>query len=306
MEYTIYKLKFQTAVHFGRQNLDEGEYTCCADTIFSALCQEALKLGEQVLEKFYHDTKEGKLLFSDAFPYMGSTYFLPKPIKHIESDRQDGDSTIKKAFKKLKYIPTELLDTYLEGKFDILNAPDFDAFGHFEMKTAASIRGEVETVPYRIGTYYYNAGNGIYLIVGYQEEKSLAFVEQLLESLSFSGLGGKRTAGFGRFTLLQNKIPVELSKRLKGTGAGYMSLSAALPTEDELENALHGAEYLLFRRSGFVSSENYAAEQMRKKDLYVFKSGSCFANRFCGDIYDVSDGGRHPVYRYAKPMLMEV
>lgn len=306
MEYTMYRLTFQTAVHFGRQNLDEGEYTCCADTLFSALCQEAFKLGEHVLQRLYHETKEGKLLFSDTFPYMKQTYFLPKPIKRIESDRREGDSTVKKAFKKLKYIPVDMLDTYLQGEFDIMNAPDFDSYGHFEMKTAVSIRGEVETMPYRIGTYYYNAGNGLYLIVGYQNKDGLALVEELLKMLSFSGLGGKRTAGFGRFNLIQDDIPMELHKRLESQGTQYMSLSVALPTDQELESAMNGADYLLCRRSGFVASENYAKEQMRKKDLYVFKAGSCFGTRFCGDIYDVSDGGRHPVYRYAKPMFMEV
>ena len=161
-------------------------------------------------------------------------------------------------------------------------------------------------MPYRIGTYYYNAGNGLYLIVGYQNKDGLALVEELLKMLSFSGLGGKRTAGFGRFNLIQDDIPMELHKRLESQGTQYMSLSVALPTDQELESAMNGADYLLCRRSGFVASENYAKEQMRKKDLYVFKAGSCFGTRFCGDIYDVSDGGRHPVYRYAKPMFMEV
>lgn len=86
-----------------------------------------------------------------------------------------------------------------------------------------------------------------------------------------------------------------------------MTLSVSLPREEELETALAGAEYLLLKRSGFVASERYAPEQMRKKDLYVFQAGSCFPEKFHGDIYDVSDTcGRHPVYRYAKPMWMEV
>ena len=86
-----------------------------------------------------------------------------------------------------------------------------------------------------------------------------------------------------------------------------MTLSVALPREEELTSALEDAEYLLCKRSGFVSSDQYAPEQMRKKDLYVFKAGSCFAYRFHGDVYDVSGkGGRHPVYKYAKPMFMEV
>ena len=29
-------------------------------------------------------------------------------------------------------------------------------------------------------------------------------------------------------------------------------------------------------------------------------------NCFAGDIYDVSEGGKHPVYRYAKPIFMGV
>lgn len=85
-----------------------------------------------------------------------------------------------------------------------------------------------------------------------------------------------------------------------------MTLSMSLPLQDELEHALNGASYQLVKRSGFVNSENYSDVYMRKKDLYVFASGSCFFNKYQGDIYDVSSEGSHPVYRYAKPMFLEV
>lgn len=113
MNYIVYKLAFQSAVHFGRLNLEDGEYTCCADTIFSALCQEALQMGTDVSQQFYQYAKTGTLLLSDAFPYMGNTLFLPKPMKHIETEGNKGDSTMKKAYKKLKYIPMDLIGTYL-------------------------------------------------------------------------------------------------------------------------------------------------------------------------------------------------
>ena len=307
VDYKLYKFQFNSAVHFGKNNLDDGEFSCCADTLFSALCQEAVRMGEDVLEDLCNFVREEKLLFSDAFPYIGNTYFIPKPMKRIELENNNGNSVVKKAYKKLKYIPIDKLDIYLQGKYDVINAHDFDAFGHFEMKTAASIRGENETVPYRIGTYYYNSGNGLYIIVGYQGEEILEMPEQLLTHLSFSGIGGKRASGFGRFQLFSGKIPSGFCERLERTGERYMALSVSLPKEEELESALKGAEYLLLKRSGFVSSEKYASEQMRKKDLYVFKAGSCFSERFHGDIYDVLDKcGRHPVYRYAKPILMEV
>ena len=34
--------------------------------------------------------------------------------------------------------------------------------------------------------------------------------------------------------------------------------------------------------------------------------GACVINKYMGSVYDVSAGGRHPVYRYAKPMFLEV
>ena len=76
--------------------------------------------------------------------------------------------------------------------------------------------------------------------------------------------------------------------------------------DDELEQALEDASYLMQKRSGFVASAIYADEWRKKRDLYVFSAGSCFKNCFQGDIFDVSDGGRHPVYRYAKPLFMGV
>lgn len=85
-----------------------------------------------------------------------------------------------------------------------------------------------------------------------------------------------------------------------------MLLSTALPKNGELEAALDGATYLLERRSGFVASDRYADEWRKKRDLYVFASGSCFVNRFNGDVIDVSDGGGHGVYRYAKPVFIGI
>lgn len=85
-----------------------------------------------------------------------------------------------------------------------------------------------------------------------------------------------------------------------------MTLSNALPTDDEIPSVLANASYRLLKRSGFVSSPTYAKEQRKHRDLYVFSAGSCFKTKFFGDIYDVSMNGNHPVYRYAKPFFVEV
>lgn len=307
MEYKLYKLSFQTAVHFGSGTLESAEAAFCADTLFSALCQEAYRQSPDWMVQLYKYACEDKLRLSDAFPYDGDTYFLPKPMTKIEGEQRESSSVIKKAYKKLKYIPVQAFDEYLQGKFDVLRAGQSRPFGISESRATVSIRGTEKTEPYRIGIYTFFEGNGLYFIVGYESNEAVLLMEDLLKRLTYSGLGGKRTAGYGRFKFKTNKLPSQLESRMEREGHKYMSLSVSLPRKEEMERVMTDAEYILCRRSGFVASETYAAEQMRKKDIYVFKAGSCFSKKFRGDVYDVScKGGKHAVYRYAKPLFMEV
>ena len=307
MEYKIYKLVFQSAVHFGNGTLESSEYTFSADTLFSALCIEALKQGQEVLDEFVQAVKNGNLCFSDAFPFMGKTCFLPKPMLRINAETASGDSIVKKAFKKLKYIPVEDMEQFIAGKYDVLHAKSLKDLGYHDMKVSVSIRGNEETEPYRVGIYYFNKGNGLYIITGYEKEEDSYLLEDLLQSLSYSGIGGKRNSGYGRFELYAGKMDEALLRMLKEDGDRYILLSCALPAENELEDVLPGARYLLSKRSGFVASDSYAECQMKKKDLFVFCSGSCFCKRFSGDVYDVSaSAGTHAVYRYAKPLFLGV
>ena len=49
MEYKLYKLTFNTPVHFGSDivgsSLEESDFICHSDTFFSALCLEYIKLN---------------------------------------------------------------------------------------------------------------------------------------------------------------------------------------------------------------------------------------------------------------------
>ena len=69
---------------------------------------------------------------------------------------------------------------------------------------------------------------------------------------------------------------------------------------------MEDASYLLVKRSGFVQSSTYAEELVKKKDMYFLRSGSIVCHRYAGDIYNVGTKGSHPVWRYGKPILMEV
>ncbi len=303
MDYSIFKLQFPAGVHFGNGFLNDSVYTFASDTLFSALYIEALKM--QLSDELFEAVKIGKLLFSDAMPYRGNQYMVPKPIFPIEHTDNSGSSIAKKKHKNLKYLPVESFALYLQGKWEADTDP-MENFGEACHQTMAAVRKEDDTLPFHVGTYYFKKGNGLYVIIAYQSEKELELAETLLQAVSLVGIGGKRASGLGKFELFYGKNSSALEEMLNRQSGYYMTLSMALPQKDELPQALEGSTYLLAKRSGFVASDTYAEEQRRKRDLYVFVAGSCFKNRFSGDIYDVSAGGGHAVYRYAKPLFMGV
>lgn len=305
MKYIIYKLKFSTGVHFGNGTLDDTEYTFCADTLFSALCIEAVKSGTDMLNRLVNWAKSGKLVLSDAMPYMDNTYYIPKPMCDIKYSEEDsGDSTKKKLYKKMSYIPYDCIDDYLNGELpeDIIH--EFDSFGKKNIKVSALISGNTETVPYRIGEYYYNDANGLYVIIGYENDDILYEIEDLMISLGYSGIGGERSSGLGRFELEMSNDADGLLDKLSVQSELYMTLSVSLPRENELENALDGAGYSVIKRSGFIASDT--CRDRRKKDMYVLAAGACVKNQYQGDVYNVAEGESHAVYRYAKPVFMGV
>ena len=306
MKYAVYKFEFQTGAHFGTGRLNETTYVFHADQLFSALYIEALKSG--VADRFYQDVIQGKLILSDGMPYVGTDYLVPKPMIYVKAE-QKGVSEQKKAYKKLKYLEINQLDVFLQGKFNLLSDL-MDDYGKYVQMTKASVKENADTEPYRVGTFYYNKGCGVYIIAGYEEAGTLTLFEDLLDALSFTGLGGEKSSGLGKFAFYKGKLPEQFSARLQTKREINMLLSVALPTDSELEKALEGASYLLEKRAGFVApgvnNEAMECEEWQKKrDLYVFSAGSCFKNVFEGNIYDVSRGG-HPVYRYAKAMFLGV
>lgn len=308
MIYEIYRLRFDNGIHIGNKKLEDVNMTFSSDTLFSALCQEALKKDECCLIKLYNMAKSGKLSLSNTFPYCGKQIFVPKPLIHIVDEESQGDSVLKKQFKKLKYIPVDEIDDFLQGSLDVIGVNEIiKNLGYIELKTSAFVRSDDETLPYRIGVYHFNKGNGLYFIAGFESEDEQDLFEELLEGLSYAGIGGKRSSGLGRFELITGvKISNGLVDRLSKSANRYILLNDALPQEHEMKNAMEESQYILEKKSGFIASCNYSVEQRRKKDMYLFKSGSVFRHQFLGDVYDVSEGGNHPVYRYAKPMFLGV
>ncbi len=307
MDYCIFRFSFQSGVHFGAGQLEDSEIVLHADTLFSALFQVALKHGNGDEKLLLELVRSDKLKISDLFPYMDSKrFFLPKPLVYVAGDEEEVSSTVRKGYKNMKYIAEDVYEEYLQGKMPFERTYDLKELGHSDMRTVASLRMGEEALPYRIGTYYFEKDNGLYCIVQYDEDETYYFLSELLEELSYEGIGGKRSAGLGRFSLLPARLPEKMREMLEKKTECNMTLSASLPTDEELEDVIANSRYQVLKRSGFVASEHYSDTYMRKKDLYVFAAGSVFDRRYLGDVYDVSDGGSHPVYRYAKPLFIGI
>lgn len=307
MNFTAYKISFKSGVHIGVNSLNDGEFTLHADTLFSALCTEAVKFGEDTLNRFVKMFADERTLVSDAFPYFEDLFFLPKPVMHIESADNGGNSVKKKQFKKLKYITFENFSDFLNGSYE----PTFDLemisnLGRYGLRTSAAVSELEETKPYNVGVYTFNADCGLYFILGWSAEEERHVFEALLNSLAYSGIGGRRSTGLGRFTFTSEAVEDSILARLSSQNSGRaMTLSISLPTDDEMQKAIDGAEYSIIKRSGF-SGASTQSQQTRNKDLYTFCTGSVFSNLYHGQIVDVSRNASHPVYRYAKPMWLEV
>ena len=321
MRSLLYKLQFTTPVHFGPPDsalsLDTSGLTFCADTLFSALCHTALALqGPAGLETLCGWVRNNELLLSDGMPWHRDTFYLPKPMAQAQTIAEL-PAADRKALKKLQWLPVDALDRYTQS---LSGGPVFDpqryaaSFGHTVSFTRASLCDGEDARPYTVGAYVFAEDCGLYFLARCKEEEQARSLRTLLDGLGYTGMGGKVSSGYGRFTVqaeLDLDCPDHAQARwfhdaLTGEHPRYLLVSASLPRDDELDTALDGANFSLVRRSGFVQSHTFADTAQKKRTQYFLASGSVLLHPFTGDLYDVGGSGSHPVYRYGRPILLGV
>lgn len=302
MKGLIYKLKFSDGIHIGSGSLSSSDITVHADTLFSAICIEALNTGgEDMLMLVVEAAKNDKLLLSDALPYIDDTLYFPKPICRLENNKQQ-DNDLKKEFKNLKYIPYDELDTYMSGNIDPIKTNEkFSMLGKKELHQKVSLKAGEDNELYAVGVYRFAEKCGLYILVYVSDDATEKMFDDIMDSLQFSGIGGKRTSGYGKFTY--TKSDFSMSELSSGK---YMTITSCMAEDEKLEAVLENATYKLIKRSGFVQSATYAETNVKKHDFYLFDSGSVFDKKFKGDVFDVSIEGNHPVYKYAKPLFVRI
>lgn len=218
--------------------------------------------------------------------------------------------------KKLAWIPVRSFSDFWRSiAGEATYQPQLDSFGMLAGRTQAAVSDEADAVPYQVGAYRFFPDCGLYVLVGCGEQRQLDDLTELFTVLGLSGIGGKTSVGYGRFTV-EERIGLEdsddsqlvfLQHALTDASAPYqLLLTTSLPRDDELEQTMQHAQYRLIRRSGFIQSNTFNAEPFKKQTQYYLAAGATCTQRYQGDLYTVAESGNHPVYRYSKPMFLGV
>lgn len=307
MSLQLYLLDFDQA-HFSQGLLAESLPSFTAARLFSALFLEAMKMGKA--EDFIQLAGQEEFHLSNGLLYRYGLY-LPKPIGYpakdsISHSEKDSSRRQAKIAKSLDYVFEYDFDDYVHGEIADLSVLKEETQEMYEIVTQTKVsvlpkylQDQEQGDPYQVGQIFYHPETRIAVIGSDQD-----LLVSLFQSLQYSGLGGLRSRGMGRFSLTIEALEEELSQRItSNTDKAVMLLNDSLPNDEELDQSLQGAQYLLNRASGFAYSlsENNLD---RKADLYEFAAGSTFQGTFTGDIYNVAPQHySHPVWHYSKPLF---
>ena len=320
MDYFLYKLKFDGAVHFGQSESALSLYTTAdhfrADTFFSALCHTALSLwGERGVQDLIESAQRGELLLSDSMPWRDDQYYLPKPCA-VSDHKADVPAQLRKAIKKLAWIPIADMGAFESSiRGDSLYTPGDARFGISDERTSAAIVEGEDARPYQVGAFRFYPNCGLYTIVGVSRAAQAERIRKLMTALGMSGIGGKISSGYGSFTVVE-ELPIInspdaqinwLNQALNCESAKHwLLLTTSLPNDEELDGVLEDAQYQLVRRAGFVQSDTFAESPVRKRTQVFMAAGAMLTRRFNGALYSAADAGTHPVLRYAMPIMLGV
>ena len=327
MKNYIIKFKFTTPVHFGtleqRSDLGNTDFVMQNDSIFSAICIQANKMyGQSGIDKLV-DMCNNNFAISSMMPYVSETYFLPKPLivyNLNDNIKNEKDKYYGKKLKNLKYIPISQFDDFnykLKNNIEIDIKSIYDKIEHIgnydTIQKVRVSRIEEDSEPYHIGIFNFEKNSGTYILLQI-DDNDLTFLTKILYSLSYDGFGGRKSNGYGKFTFeifdlekSQNNDLKNLSDMLKRKSEKYMTLSLFLPKESNESTLDENSFFTISRRSGFVSSEQYNENLVKKSDIYALNVGSTFSHKLNGQLKDVSTNiGTHSVYKLLKPIFLGV
>ena len=320
MNYYLYPLRFLTPVHFGDTSeggsLETISLTLGSDALFGACCHEICH-DTGLLQSFIDSVKEQHIALSSLFPYCidDGEYqlYVPSPIMQIDSKEMPITSfaetkrvaTEQKKIKKIEYIRASQLQNFSQYIEADISQKYMPTFGAKQTSAQVNMRGEMSR-PYYVGNYQFMSHTGLYFIAGFNDDASRELFEGIFEVLGLSGIGGKRSGGYGKFELADDPIQLESEGIYKDDSALYallhnkhgkmMCISTCVPTSEEVATLKQGS-YKLQKRGGFVGAAG-TTTQVKRNSYYVVKEGSVCPKALVGQMLTITgDSLPHPVYR---------
>ena len=196
-----------------------------ASTLFGAIANSvSLLYGDLAVYELKEAFMKGARI-SSAFPYMGDTYYLPKPLTLELIDFKE-DPAQGKRLKRASYLDLNNFEKALRLELDSLEVPN-------ELpQVAVDIpRVVLDRVTQGSNLYFwkeirFQEKGGIYFLYSGSEEVFEKYIKPAVRFLGDHGIGGKSTWGFGLFEPSFKYI------RIKAPESPYaVTLSNALPTE---------------------------------------------------------------------------
>lgn len=318
----VYKLKFDTPVHFGAAELggklETINFCYTSDTLFSALCCELA--DNENFSDFLNMVLQGKILLSDLLPYTTENFYLPKPVLLVESEKKiksysldevRKQSTQRKKQKKMEYVRASNLKKYFEALNSSESFMEHTNFGIANLTQKVSCRGD-ESLPYYVAEFSFNYESGLYLIAMLDDENYSSTFKKFLSYLGLSGIGGKRSSGLGKFNLVEeivlneictNKDLNSIQEMLKNKNSSWqMCISSILPMSEDIP-LLSQSYYRLKKRSGFTTALTGEYDH-KKNSVYMISAGSCLPEKIegCNIILNKIDGKE--IWRFGKGIFV--
>ena len=330
MAYLLYKLRFPNGIHIGTafgNTLEETMIGTYSDTFFSAIYNEYMKIYDD--NELYKISETGDFLVSDLLPFKEkedrtTDFYLPKPFINIERKVIKTETTVdRKKVKAINFIPADKLNEYFSFLEKGTKFPEIDDnFGKRQLytKNKVSLNGE-DTKLYNIEVFKFNKNSGLYFIVKLPEDdKWQEIFQNILESLSLTGIGGKKNSGFGQFIsedpmffdgtdfdAIESESDAFINRALFTKSKKFLLLSSYSPKIEEIKKIKENDNcYQLIKRSGFVNSSSYSEQAEKRKQVYMLSSGSVLNFKPEGKILDLSLHGNHSIYRMGKPIVLGV
>lgn len=278
MKIHVFKLSFQSPLHLSRGKLntyESSDDTLHSDTLKSAIFASALQLyGDSLLEEDFFE----QFQVSSAFPFDGTTYYLPKPMSYFPAC----DNILRKRLKTARYIHTDCFERLLKGEKvkpgEVIKAGSPPVWQRDTTQRVMIDRITSRGVPFYLEKLYAvePETRGLYFMVtaANNETALLSRLEKVIRFLGENGIGLQRNLGNGRFIVSRDVLEIALPEQASAS----IALSLYAPSTEEFNNSVaENGYYDFMQRGGWIASPaDMEHLRLRKQSVYMMKEGSVF------------------------------